>query len=146
MTDRRDLLGQLLTFTKELRRNEDQAAAAQGVSMWQYAVLSVAAARAGLNQAEAAAMLGYSRNRIIADIDTLQEKGLLTRERAADRRANTLLITPAGLRVMRTIRADIHRGEDEILAGLTQAERDELDRLAGRISTLMTERRQASAS
>ncbi|WP_256839764.1 MarR family winged helix-turn-helix transcriptional regulator [Ornithinimicrobium faecis] len=146
MTDRRDLLGQLLTFTKELRRNEDQAAAAQGVSMWQYAVLSVAAARPGLNQAEAAAMLGYSRNRIIADIDTLQEKGLLTRERAADRRANTLLITPAGLSVMRTIRADIHRGEDEILAGLTQTERDELDRLAGRISTLMTERRQASAS
>lgn len=146
MTDRRDLLGQLLAFTKELRRNEDQAAAAHGVSMWQYAVLSVAAAHAGLNQAEAAAVLGYSRNRIIADIDTLQEMGLLTRERAADRRANTLLITDAGLRVMRKVKADIHRGEDEILAGLTQAERDEFDRLAGRISLLMSERRAPSAS
>lgn len=146
MTDRRDLLGQLLAFTKELRRNEDQAAGGHGVSMWQYAVLSVAAAHAGLNQAEAAAMLGYSRNRIIADIDALQEMGLLTRERARDRRANTLLITPAGLSLMRTIKADIHRGEDGLLAGLTQTEREEFDRLAGRISVLMRERQQPSAS
>ena len=146
MTDRRDLLGQLLPFTKELRRNEDRAATAHGVSMWQYAVLSVAEAHDPVNQAEAAALLGYSRNRIIADIDTLEGRGLLVRERAADRRANTLHVTPAGVTLMRAIKTDIQRGEDELLAGLTAAERNELDRSVGRVALLMHERRQAPAS
>lgn len=146
MTDRRDLLGQLLPFTKELRRNEDRAAGAHGVSMWQYAVLSVAVAHAPVNQAEAAALLGYSRNRIIADIDTLEERGLLVRERGADRRANTLRVTPPGVTLMRAIKADIHRGEDEILADLTRTEREEFDRAVGRVAALLSESRQASAS
>lgn len=141
MSDRRDLLGQLLPFTKELRRNEEQASAEHGVSMWQYAVLSVAAARAELNQAEAAALLGYSRNRIIADIDTLEERGLLVRERGADRRANTLRVTPEGMALMRAVKADIHDGEDQLLEGLTTAERDDLDRVLARVSTLISQRR-----
>lgn len=140
MSDRRDLLGQLLPFTKELRRNEDRASAEHGVTMWQYAVLSVATARAELNQAEAAALLGYSRNRIIADIDTLEERGLLVRERGADRRANTLRVTPEGEQLMRAVKADIHRGEDELLAGLTASERADLDRVLMRVSTLVSER------
>lgn len=138
--DRHDLLGQLLGFTKALRRNEDDAAAAHGVTMWQYAVLAVADARPGVNQAEAAELLGYSRNRIIADLDTLERRGLLVRERGADRRANTLRATPQGVDLMRAVQADIHHGEDELLAPLTRAERAELDRVAARVSALMRDR------
>ena len=138
--DRRDLLGQLLGFTKALRRTEDDAAAAHGVTMWQYAVLTVADSRPGVNQAEAAELLGYSRNRIIADLDSLEERGLLVRERGAARRANTLRTTTRGAELMRTVQADIHRGEDELLAPLTATERDELDRVAARVSALMRDR------
>jgi DNA-binding MarR family transcriptional regulator len=140
MADRRDLLAMLMAFTKELRRNEDEAAAAHGLTMWQYAILAVASARPGVNQAEAAALLDYSRNRIIADIDELEGRELLVRERGADRRANALQATDAGVSLMRRIRADIHRGEDDLLADLTAAERRDLDRVALRVATLMRER------
>ncbi|WP_161958419.1 MarR family winged helix-turn-helix transcriptional regulator [Ornithinimicrobium cavernae] len=144
MTDRRDLLGQLLAFTKELRRTEDAAAAEHGLNMWQYAVLSVVEARPGINQAEAASLLDYSRNRIVADLDTLEERGLLVRERGADRRSNALQPTAAGTALMRQVRAGIHRGEDALLATLSAEERADLDRVAGRVARLMRERREAS--
>lgn len=144
MTGRRDLLAQLLSFTKELRRTEDAAAAAHGLTMWQYAVLSLLSTRPGVNQAEAAALLEYSRNRIIADIDTLEERGLLVRVRGTDRRANVLRPTRAGIDVMQRVRSDIHRGEDELLAELSEAEREELDRVAERVNRLMRRRREGA--
>lgn len=140
MSDRHDLLALLLPFAKELRRNEDAAAAAHAVTMWQYALLAVASARPGLSQAEAASFLDYSRNRIIADIDALEERGLLLRERGADRRANALRVTGAGMTLMRRVRADIHRGEDQLLVDLTEAERHDLDRLALRVAQVLRDR------
>lgn len=146
MAGRRDLLAQLFVFAKELRRVEDAAAAAHGVTMWQYALLATVTARPGLNQAEAATALDYSRNRIIADIDALEERGLLVRARGADRRANVLRATDAGVDLMRRVRADIHRGEDELLTGLTAAERHDLDRVAHRIARAMQDRRNGDRS
>lgn len=143
MTDRVDLLGRLLSFTKELRRIEDTAASRHGVTMWQYALLTLVEVRAGLNQAEAADLLEYSKNRIISDIDHLETRGLVVREPGADRRSNVLRPTRQGTRLMSTVRAEIHRGEDDLLASLSATEREELDRVSGRVSRLMRERRDA---
>lgn len=124
--DRGDLLAALAPLTKALRQIEDCAAARAGITMWQYAILSVLADEPGLNQAQVADYLQYSRNRIIADLDVLERRKLLIRRRAADRRANQLRPTAAGIRLMRQVRADIHHQEDLLLAPLTERERQGL--------------------
>lgn len=120
---RQDLLALLLPLSRALRRIEEAAAAREGVSMWQYAILSVADRRPGMNQARVADALGYSKNRIVGDLDHLEGAGLLTRTPGADRRANVLTVTPRGHRVMTAVQQDIHRKEDELLAPLPAATR-----------------------
>jgi DNA-binding MarR family transcriptional regulator len=115
---RRDLLASVAPLARALRRIEDQAAAGEGLTMWQYAILAVVDEVSGLNQGEVADRLAYSRNRIIGDLDLLEHRQLLARRPAADRRANVLATTPEGTRVMQQIRAEIHAGEDELLAAL----------------------------
>lgn len=133
---RRDLLAVLLPVTRQLRRIEDDAAAAHGLTMWQYAILSATAARPGLNQGQVAGLLGYSKNRMIGDLDELERLRLLRRSPGPDRRANVLTATAAGIRRMQQVQADIHRDEDRLLAALPPGQRNALaaaaDRLAGR--------------
>jgi DNA-binding MarR family transcriptional regulator len=115
---RQDLLASLYPVAKVLRRIEDDAAAEHGVTMWQYAILSVVRASPGLNQRQVAAAMQYSANRLIADVDELERAGLLTRSPGADRRANVLLVTKAGAALQRRVQAEIHKREDELLAQL----------------------------
>ena len=136
-THRRDLLASLHPVTRALRRIEEAAAARDGLTMWQYAVLSVVAERLGPNQRELAAHLQYSPNRLVADLHDLERRGWLTRRPGADRRANLLEITEAGDAVRRRIQAEIHRQEDALLAVLTDDQRvslvDATRRLADRV-------------
>jgi DNA-binding MarR family transcriptional regulator len=132
--DRGDLLAALAPLTKALRGIEDSAAGRAGITMWQYAILSVVAVQPGLNQAQVADYLQYSRNRIIADLDLLERRKLLTRRPGADRRANQLRPTAAGVRLMCKVRADIHHQEDLLLAMLPAGQRKELHSAAQAVS------------
>jgi DNA-binding MarR family transcriptional regulator len=116
---RQDLLALLMPITRHLRRIEEAAAARHGMTMWQYAILSVVEDRPDRNQADVADGLGYSRNRIIADLDELERAGLLTRTRAADRRANVLAVTARGRTAAAAVRAEIHRDEDLLMATMS---------------------------
>ncbi|QYG91222.1 MarR family transcriptional regulator [Iamia sp. SCSIO 61187] len=127
--DRVDLLASVLPLAKALRRIEDAAAGAHGLTMWQYAVLLVVAAQPSGSQAELAARLDYSRNRLVADLDVLEARGLLVRRPGADRRTNELAATDDGVATMRAIQAAIHAGEDDLLSVLADDDRAELDRL-----------------
>jgi DNA-binding MarR family transcriptional regulator len=122
-TTRVDLLALLMPIGRDLRRAEEAAAARHGITMWQYAILAVVDRRSDLNQSEVAARLGYSKNRIVGDLDRLEQAKLLVRRPGADRRANTLAVTPRGRRVMTAIRAEIHRHEDDRLATLSTTTR-----------------------
>lgn len=135
--ERRDLLASLLPITRALRRLEDEAAAGQGVTMWQYAVLSTVWLVPGLSQREAADRMDYSRNRIIADLDLLEKRGLLVRRPGSDRRANVLETTPRGVSLMQRVQAEIHRREDELLAGLPAEVRDDFDRSVREVGNLV---------
>jgi DNA-binding MarR family transcriptional regulator len=121
-----DLLAALAPLTRALRKVEDEAAAAAGITMWQYAILSVVVAAPDLNQGEVADRLGYSRNRIIADLDLLEQRELLSRTPGPDRRANLLRATTAGRRLMQQVRAAVRRGEDELLRTLPADQREVL--------------------
>jgi MarR family transcriptional regulator, lower aerobic nicotinate degradation pathway regulator len=131
--DRQDLLGSLMPITKALREIEDEAAAERGITMWQYAILAVTDQRPGLNQGDVARLLEYSKNRIVGDIDHLEEAGLLRRTSGSDRRANLLTITRAGGAVLRAVRAEIHRREDLLLAGLSPTAQAQFARQARRL-------------
>src|SRR5829696_6432089 len=123
---RRDLLASLGPVAKALRRVEDAAAATEDLTMWQYAVLSVVADQPGLNQGQVAKVLQYSQNRIVSDLDVLEARQLVTRRPGADRRSNTLEITPEGQALQRRVQDRIHAGEDTLLDGLTSAQQRQL--------------------
>ena len=129
-TERRDLLASLHPITRALRRIEEAAAARDGLTMWQYAILSVVAESPGRNQREVAAHLQYSPNRIVADLHDLERRGWVTRRPGADRRANVLEITDSGDVVRRRVQTEIHRREDALLDVLTDDERACFDRAA----------------
>jgi DNA-binding MarR family transcriptional regulator len=124
--ERIDLLAALGPFTRALRKVEDDAAAAAGITMWQYAILAVVVDDPGLNQGVVATRLGYSKNRIIADLDLLEQRELLTRTPGPDRRANLLRATTAGRRLMQQVRSAIRRGEDQLLRQLPAEQRHAL--------------------
>lgn len=140
MPERTDLLASLLPLARALRRIEDAAAAGQRITMWQYAALSLVAVAPGLSQRQAADRMDYSRNRIVADLDHLEQQGLLVRSPGVDRRANALTITTRGSEVMGLVRAEIHRGEDELLADLSPTARRDFDRLVRQVGRLVRSR------
>src|SRR4051812_14633729 len=131
---RPDLLAVLHPVARALRRIEDEAAAGHELSMWQYAILSVAADLPGLNQGEVARMLQYSANRIIADLDTLEERGLIARHAGTDRRANVLELTAQGVAVRKRIQREIHQREDELLAALSSTQQRQFRAVVGTLA------------
>jgi DNA-binding MarR family transcriptional regulator len=126
MPSRPDLLASLFPVTKALRRIEDEAAAAADLTMWQYAILSVVKDAPRLNQRVIARQLNYSANRIIADLDHLEARGLVVRQPGADRRANVITLTRSGAALQRRVQRAIHAREDELLAGLSVTQQRQL--------------------
>ena len=123
---RRDLLGLVGPLHRQLRRIEDQCAQEARLTMWQYAILSIASAEAGLSQVVIADRLGYSKNRIVGDLDELTGRGLAERRPGEDRRAHAIVVTPAGRAVVAEVREQIWRREDELLAHLAPERREAL--------------------
>lgn len=112
-----------MPVSRVLRRLEEDAAAASRLTMWQYAILSMVEARPGLNQLQVAERLGYSKNRIVGDLDRLEALGLLRRTAGPDRRANVLALTAAGRRMRRTVQGRIRRAEEDLLDAVRPGDR-----------------------
>ena len=91
------------------------------------AVLNVIRAREGAIQQELGEALGIDRSTMVSLIDQLESAGLAKRRPSAtDRRAREIGITPKGSRLLQRARELIAQVEDEVLAGLTAAERRQL--------------------
>jgi DNA-binding MarR family transcriptional regulator len=98
-----------------------------------FALLNVTAAREGAIQQELGSALGIDRSTMVSLIDQLESAGLAKRRPSAtDRRAREIAITPKGRRLLQRSRRMISETEDEVLTGLTAAERSELVRLLRR--------------
>jgi DNA-binding MarR family transcriptional regulator len=92
-----------------------------------FALLNVIGAREGAIQQELGSALGIDRSTMVSLIDELENAGLATRRPSAtDRRAREIAITPKGRRLLQRARGVISQVEDEVLAGLSAEERDEL--------------------
>jgi MarR family transcriptional regulator, transcriptional regulator for hemolysin len=92
-----------------------------------FGLLNVIGAREGAIQQELGAAMGIDRSTMVLLIDQLESAGLAKRRPSAtDRRAREVAITPKGRRLLQRARQMISQVEDEVLAGLTAAERREL--------------------
>ena len=111
-------------LARALVEAERPVLAAHAVSMWGYVVLSALADEPMRTQAALARAIGADKTRIIADLDELQARSLIERERdPEDRRVRLLRLTAAGRRLHAEVRAAIRAGEERLLADLTAADR-----------------------
>ncbi|MEV4702339.1 MarR family transcriptional regulator [Actinoplanes sp. NPDC049316] len=122
--DRPDLAAMVARLGRTLVAAERPILAAHDVSMWGYVVLTALADEPMRTQAALARAIGADKTRIIADLDELQERGLIEREPdPADRRVRLLRLTPAGRRVHTAVRRAIRAEEERLLADLPAADR-----------------------
>jgi DNA-binding MarR family transcriptional regulator len=96
-----------------------------GVTPVQFSLLSVVAARPGLDQSALALEVGVDRATTANVLARLEGNGLLRRVRdAADSRVKLVHLTPAGRRMLARMDEPARRAHDRTLAGLKPADRE----------------------
>lgn len=131
MSGREDLGAQFARVTRRLIALEQPLLDKHALSMWEYAVLLRLRDRPAETQLGLAQAIRYDKTRLIALLDGLEQRGLVTREQAAvDRRARTVKLTRAGRTKVGAVQRDIQRMEDRLLA---PDQLDQLQQLLGQL-------------
>jgi DNA-binding MarR family transcriptional regulator len=135
--ERPDLAAALATLTSRLIAAERPILDAHDLSMWGYIVLSRLRDGEAPTQHVLAADIGYDKTRLIAVLDDLEHRGLVTRTPdPADRRARVVSLTAAGEERQATTQRAIHAMEDRLLAHLSGDDRHALRHLLDRALTV----------
>ena len=121
-------LGYLLKHAQlQLGELTSAALAPYGLSGRELAVLLSLAGGEPASQQEAAQRLGVDRTTMVALLDALEAKGLVTRHpHAGDRRRNVVELTPAGQQTMGAATEASDDAERRFLAPLTGQAADQL--------------------
>jgi DNA-binding MarR family transcriptional regulator len=123
-----EFAGQL--FFRLWRLSHTRTAAALeslGLTTAIFALLNVLGAREGAIQQELGSAMGVDPSTMVSLIDQLEAARLAKRRpRATDRRAREVVITPKGRRVLEQARQLALQVEDDVLRGLSGAERREM--------------------
>jgi DNA-binding MarR family transcriptional regulator len=107
-----------------------EAYEAVGANPFYYSVLAVLEEGARDTQAKIADALGYDRSWLVGLLDELEEAGLIERRRdPEDRRRHLVSLTPAGKKKLGELRKISKGVEDEFLASLDPAQREQLHEL-----------------
>lgn len=127
------LVGRLLRTARQADRAIDQGLAAHGLQPGWFDVLS-ALRRAGapfrLTPGQLSAAVMLSTGGMTKRLDRMEAAGLVERQPdPSDRRGALVCLTRAGRRAVDAAVADHIANEDELLRGLSAAERSQLDRL-----------------
>jgi DNA-binding MarR family transcriptional regulator len=95
-----------------------------------FALLNVLGAREGTIQQRLSSDMGIDPSAMVRLIDELERAGLARRRRRPhDRRAWEVTITPKGRRTLEKARRSVVQVEDEVLGGLSGADRAQLEAL-----------------
>lgn len=106
-----------------------------GLHPYHHAILLVLDEGIRETQGAIADSLGYDRGQLVGLLDELEEAGLIERRRDAnDRRRHVVQMTATGRKTLAKLRALSGRLEEEFLAPLSPAERDQLHALLARLA------------
>jgi DNA-binding MarR family transcriptional regulator len=95
-----------------------------GFELYDYSVLALLAEGVRETQSRIADALDVAPSRMVALLDSLEQRGLVERQRDQnDRRRHVVSITPAGKRELTRARGIVRRLEDRYLAPLDDAQR-----------------------
>jgi DNA-binding MarR family transcriptional regulator len=95
-----------------------------------FSALSIVVAQPGLTQTQLADALQIERSNLVTIIDELAGRNLIVRAPVAhDRRRHALMPTPAGKKLAAAVQASVVDHERRLFAGITAAERSELQRI-----------------
>jgi DNA-binding MarR family transcriptional regulator len=98
-----------------------------------FALLNVLGARGGTIQQQLSSDMGIDPSAMVKLINELEDAGLAERRRRpGDRRAWEVAITPKGRRTLQRARRLVAQVEDNVLGGLTSADRRQLLKLLRR--------------
>jgi DNA-binding MarR family transcriptional regulator len=132
--ERQDLGAHFARITRRLVDAEAPILSAHGLTMWQYVVLSRLSRGDAPTQLALADDIRHDKTRLIPLLDELEAAGLITRDRdPTDRRARVVALTAAGRRRVAATKAAIRAMEDELLAELSQRDRQALWRVLSRL-------------
>jgi DNA-binding MarR family transcriptional regulator len=102
-------------------------AAASGFELYDYSVLAILGEGDRATQATIADALTLDPSRLVALLDSLEERGMVVRQRdPQDRRRHVVSITDTGRRELTRVRAVVQRLEDEFFAPLDRESREAL--------------------
>lgn len=106
-----------------------------GFDPYDYSVLAILGEGARETQSTIANALSLDPSRLVALLDSLEQRALITRQRDPhDRRRHVVSITAAGKRQLLRLRAIAGRIEEEFLAPLDQESRKALHELLSRLA------------
>ena len=123
-------LGALAAATfADLTREQDLSPSDAGV-------LRLLGRHPGISQRALADRLGAVPSRVVALVDSLEKRGLVTRTRSTvDRRTHELTLTDDGHTALRRLRSAAERHEEAMLGPLSETERSALDELLATLAT-----------
>lgn len=105
-----------------------------GFSPREFSALSLVVQFPNVTQTGLAKMLGIERSGLVAIVDALQRRGLVTRGRVpGDRRVQALMPTKTGIKVMAEAKAAVIAHEEQLFAEFTAEERQTLMTLLQKI-------------
>ncbi|MFF4037390.1 MarR family winged helix-turn-helix transcriptional regulator [Streptomyces sp. NPDC001816] len=111
------------------------ALAAEGMKMWHHVVLSAVRDLAPVAQADLGRGVGLDPKDLVGVLNDLQSAGLVVRAPdPKDRRKNAVSLTGDGARLLTRCEKAAREANDELLAPLSTAERDQFMGLLIRIS------------
>lgn len=118
------------------RRLVADALAGVGLRLAHHAVLSAIAELGPVSQADLVRKLGIDPKDMVTILDEIQAAGLVTRAPdPADRRKNSVTASAEGVRLLRRTRRLSAEANDDLVSGLSPAERRQLSGLLTRIIT-----------
>jgi DNA-binding MarR family transcriptional regulator len=107
-----------------------------GVASGEVALLSLIGINPGTSQKELADAVVLKKSALTKAVNEMEKSGLIERSKGSDdKRFNTLHLTPKGEEKWETMRRDMARRQDKLLAPLSPIERKELFRMLWQLSS-----------